>query len=1008
MPFDPTAGPDSGNLATWHTPSGAVLSGSDVTSWPDSSGNSKNLTVKGGTVTLDAGAFTATGADGIRFGNTSYLGSAATILGSAPSYTIYVTVFRDSTPASTTPFVQGISNNRFRFYTSSGNIAARTYGNPTSNQTVFTGSAVDPLNPHVYVMVVDAGTACTLYEDTTELGTGGAENSGLTTKLYVNVNGTSYPGVGSVYGDIIVYGSAHDTATRESITNSLLSDYTGAGGGDPDPEPPPAVAPTAAPADVLIYDSTGSTLKGIVPDVMATSYLEELDGPGGGSLRIAHDNPLLVADSTLLDQRNVVKLRVNSQIVGAWVIRKVDENLVDTEGHAGRILEASGPGLLSWLDDAIVLQEFPSAYGGGVRWFGWGSKQGSWYDETAWARPTRVRKRGLPDLKDPSNRWRKAPKYWPACDPEAWWVWDRTDADTYAPAGWAYFRATLVVAEDETPHTMFVSADNRCDVQVDGEPLTTVRARRAWRNTWSADMELDAGTHTLGFRVKNGGGGAGLIVAVFSFTDPDDDEESGTLELRTGQNGNWRMLAYPDAEPGWTAGEVIADLVAEADARGVAALSGLAGDDFTDTTDTAGTAWDTYVWSFDVGATLTDAFNSLKEYDVDIAVDPDTQELRAWQTRGTDQSDTVVIAAPSHVVAAAESAESRIANALLVADEDGWDTVTDDTSIGVHGRIEAFLNLSSLPSRSASKVASKMLELYALPVEGVTVDHVPGDGTTPWIDFSVGDTVSLPTSGGGFTGRRVKSLSVAVDTGQASPVYAIEVDAISTDLADRLQRLIDRLSRGSGGNLAGKVPAPTGPPGEPVGGVPSGPGGDNDNPYRPADPVISPPTDDPWLTPDDPAIPDDGFGFDEELGVGQVTQNVAQAMADVWLSEFGDPLRLALLTSEPTVYEDSTVSIDGVEHTGTGYARIDVPLSALEAISSGDPGTWGYWTNTPLTFPNNSSGSDWDAVTHLAVFDSGDSTVLGIVELPNSLIVPDGSAAQIPTNYLQLVVDAIS
>jgi hypothetical protein len=754
------------------------------------------------------------------------------------------------------------------------------------------------------------------------------------------------------------------------------------------------------PVDVLIYQPDGATLIAQVADVISVTATDEKDGPGGGTLQIAYDNPTLAANPTLLDQRNIVKVKVGGTVRAAWMIRKTIQHYAGDGGEAAQVWDVSGPGLMAWFDDAVLHQEFENSYSDTIRYFGWGGRQGTWYDEDAWGKPVRVAKRADPDFSDPNNRYRKKPANWPDTgDTVAWWVWDRASANVGAPVGYAYFRYKLVTAGTEVPYTLFLTADNLVDVQLDGEPLATVKGRRAFKRTYSVDFELDTGTHYLGFRVRNKNRGASLIAALFQFDEFDDEQDTGTLVTVTGQNTNWRMLAYPDVEPGWTAGEVLARIVTEANSRSVASVGYLNGDDFTDTVDSDGTAWPTYVWRFNVGDTYTNVIAELRDYDVDVRINPDTLVLEAYDTRGSSATD-VLLDTGVQITAAAEELESRIANAILLNDEEAWRTVTDTDSISSNGRIEAYLNLSALPVRSATKVANKNLDLYGVPVEAVSLDYIPtGVGDVPWVDFTVGDTITAPTNGG-VTSRRVVSISVAIDSENADPVYTVELDALSAELRAKIQRMIDRLSAGGGGNLADKVPGKDNPPGGgsgPGGGGPGGGGGDN--PYRPADPVFEPPTDDPWIRPDDPTNP--GDGYEQEWGVGQVSATVATDMVNVWASEYGDPLKLALLTADPTLTSGEW-SISGVECTEPDYARIDLNLSELDSATGNNPVY--RPTNVDKTFPTNSSGSDWPAVTHLVVLDNAGTGVLSVIELPTPIVVADASAAQIVAGNLQFVV----
>ena len=657
----------------------------------------------------------------------------------------------------------------------------------------------------------------------------------------------------------------------------------------------------------------------------------------------------------------------------------------------------SGPGLNAWLDESVLFHEFTSAYSGSTRWFNWGSKAGSWYTNFNWGSPTRVKKRGGSDFTQPGNPFRYRPANWPtAADGNVWWVWDRATAWQGAPAGDLYLRYPWTVAADDTNYRLYFTGKGRVDVLLDGEPLVKVRDVGAVRRTYVADFTLDAGQHLVALRTRNGGGFAGVIAVLIRVTEDAEGEEVETVVSRTGGT-NWYCLAYPASEPGWTAGEVLDALLTEAQTRNVVSADYLT-TGFTDDVDSDGVAWTRYFWSFGVGDTYWTVVQSMKDRTgTDVRVHPQTHVLDAWVSRGADLSATVELTAAEHVQQLTEEVDVAIRNLYLIASDDGWRTQQYAASVSAYGRIEAYLDVGSLEGASATTVATATLQRAAIPAESVTVTYYPDSSNTPWADFNVGDRISVATKDG-QTDRRVVSIAMRANGQTGAVDYTIELDALSREQIDRLQRIVDNAQVASG-MAGGGAPNQAGP----GGGAPNqaGPGGGNGwtpNPSRPAGPA-APPTNPgaPDVPPDDP-----GSG-DVEYGMGEVSKTVATDMAAEWAT-YGDPLYLSLHSSEPEATTGEW-AVGSTELAGTGYARVAVPLASFAAVTGNDPVTRS--TTVDVDFEANSGLTDWVAITHIGLWNNAQDKILSVVTLPTPIVIGANEAPQIPAGWFALEVTSI-
>lgn len=133
-----------------------------------------------------------------------------------------------------------------------------------------------------------------------------------------------------------------------------------------------------------LYDETAGASLGVLEDADQVRWLVELNAAGSGSLRVPLGVPGVLVPA--VDQ--VVVCKVDGTPVHAWSVAEVVEDAVGDPGQ--RWAACSGPGLLAWLADAVVLarpdvdlddpyrQGYPAARSTG--WVGWGWDDWRWAD----------------------------------------------------------------------------------------------------------------------------------------------------------------------------------------------------------------------------------------------------------------------------------------------------------------------------------------------------------------------------------------------------------------------------------------------------------------------------------------------------------------------------------------------------------------------------------------------------------------------------------------------------
>lgn len=590
--------------------------------------------------------------------------------------------------------------------------------------------------------------------------------------------------------------------------------------------------------EVYGYDDPHQIID-VLPFVTEPVFLDEL-GVGGGSFNIMADDQKLVDVPTLLDDRNVVKCRLDGQIVNAFVIQSAESDFISPNEKSGEFWTVSGEGLRTWFHDATV-----QPYGGlkkdslATRVFSFASEQGHWYNPAAWVTPVNVHQySGVPD---PSNPWGTAPANWPDA-PNADWVWGVNNSTASpAPLGINYFRYEFDVTGTTTDsYSVFCAADDDFDIYMDAQQIITSRETAGYAKTWRADFTLAPGHHVLAARVQNNGGPAGLIAALFKAGDAAAGT-AATLLTTTGDVG-WKVNSYPATAPGWTPGEIMTTLLNEASDRGVRFAQILV-PTFTQDADSDGATWTRALdWEFDIGMEYSDVLAKLEELVCEAWIDPSNYQLNMYAERGTHRDvqspavQPVKFEVGRNVVKAHEASKSAIKNALTMKSNDGWSNVASaDDSITKYGRMEGLVSTGASGAVTGD-VANKVFESKSFPETTATYTIIDVDDARPYVDFFAGDWVLAPTTDGSLTPRRVVSISLASDRKTGQPAYALEFDTIFQTRADRLERWLKTTGDGtlggtlsnvsSGGGSGSGAPSsqttPSGPQGQQ--GVPGIPG----------------------------------------------------------------------------------------------------------------------------------------------------------------------------------------
>lgn len=560
------------------------------------------------------------------------------------------------------------------------------------------------------------------------------------------------------------------------------------------------------PASVIVVeiyrDSDPFNLVDVINARSSPSSLKELSGPSAGSFTVSRNDPKIIEDPTLLDYRNIVKIRVGDRYVGAFMIQNVIADIVGSGEKASEVWQVSGEGLKTWAGSASVLPpKGLVSTSKDTRFFNFASERGSWYVATDWVPAVQWFKVRSPN----PPAWGTAPKDWPDA-PNAYWIWDR--ASRPAPAGAVFFRREFQIVQGGS-FAFFFAIDDYGDLYLDGELLYSTPGPNGWQETTRVDFDLLPGSHVLALRGRNKDSNSpgGFLGAFFRAGDATLEQPAQLISVT---DSTWRIMAYPAVDPGWTVGDILLALINEARARGVQAFNHVT-PTFTSSLDSYGQPWTQPVpWGFEIGANYNEVFDALEESVCDIYIDPDTLEFSAWNKRGVDLSmagpsqNAVDLAIGKNLLVAETEGIADIRNVLIVQTLDGWREYTDANSIAKYGRLEAKLKVD-LPATAVASLAKEYFSQKAQPEESTTFEILPIFGAEPFIDFDVGDYVTAPNAKGQSATRRILSISVSEDDKTARPIYSIEFDTIFSERKKTLEEKFQGggIISGGGGSSGG-------------------------------------------------------------------------------------------------------------------------------------------------------------------------------------------------------------
>jgi len=242
--------------------------------------------------------------------------------------------------------------------------------------------------------------------------------------------------------------------------------------------------------------------------------------------------------------------------------------------------------------------------------------------------------------------------------------------------------------------------------------------------------------------------------------------------VRRSNSNNWIVT---DEKPRWYPAMILKTLVQEAATRGVYRLDGVTYS-FTQSSPTSG-SWSTGVdLTLRVGSSLLDVLNEMVDLGHDFHITPNTRSLGAWESRGTDLSDTIRFHPGHALLEFSTTAEPKLKTHALIRTRDSW--AQKGVNVSTRGRREMYVEVGRTRSDSTAKtIATRVLNRTGKNrIIASRMEAVPVEGLRPYVNFDVGDLVSVPSpTGSGFRRARILSLAMRDESGTAHYMPELEV-----------------------------------------------------------------------------------------------------------------------------------------------------------------------------------------------------------------------------------------
>lgn len=609
------------------------------------------------------------------------------------------------------------------------------------------------------------------------------------------VSTPSQAGLGPRLADIVITPAFFDGASSNSPLAVLV--------GQPGPFEPRVT--------VSIFGPAGINKLADIENAKGMTWLDELNGPGFGSFQLALDD----ADVADCIAGRMVRFYLDMVPVFTFQIEGRPRMIqVDPGEESEYRIEVSGRGWASIVDDAIT---FPSRdlltnepdlddpFKQEWRSFNFASidypNGQNWPLSIRQYEYSQLQTYRFQRVETSDGVWENlpAPVGFPFPNSEIYSAlatidekshWITPPVASNAP-GWFFFAGIYEHPSDE-PVTFAMTADNLFTFWINGVPvLGETDDHFMWQGWKEVTIPLPADSYRLCCAVQNVPGTVGAgetnhggwLMGSF-IRGSDGNPKAGAITT----NGLWKSEYSAEVWPGWTPGQIMIQLITEAQARG-AVLSGALNFDFSHFADSNGNPWQalqggiisSYIPNFSVkvGSTMLDALGQLVEEGwVDWYMTGGGSILKMWSAEVGGVNSGVVFSEGVNITSLERETAKPFANFLLVSWERGYVEVFDAADIATNGKHEDILDSGATSEEEATRIGEVDLaqRLVAASNEAVMLGIEAIDGpSTPYFGYSINDFVTAPDASGAGVLQRVLSISGTVDD-MGDPEFTLELN----------------------------------------------------------------------------------------------------------------------------------------------------------------------------------------------------------------------------------------
>ena len=516
---------------------------------------------------------------------------------------------------------------------------------------------------------------------------------------------------------------------------------------------PPIEASTAKDVEGIVaraYDASGAFLGTLPP--RSTTFRDEDNSEGYGQVQLDVE-PSFPALAWLNAGCTIVA-SIGSRNLFAFDVDTITESSGPQDGLVSATY--SGPGVLARLDDEAIWPERGYYTDTSTeRAFDYGARSGSgsvdWLNAAKWVGP-----RGKPRTKSFRYTAKKAhkPKGWPKESYSQWLGKHSPERAKYTSSRSNFFRTTFTTSAGTRDLGFWVAFEGRGEVQFDNELI--FEGSGYGKAHFVRVDEVPSGDHTIAVKVTGK-----RPVFMLACAQVNDDGNPRKF-LRRSHSSSWKVW-NGSGHPGWNAGEIAAQLVNEAIARGGYANVSRG---FTTKVDSRGQAWPATPLELAFGLDGTTGSVWLTELidaaNIDAWAEPTAfpaLRLQVARTRGLALASVRLTALRAWTTT---SSWSRLRNVALARQRRGWTQVGDTASQLAYRRRSATFTVGAESSKDAARrQAAKMLADVSTPERTIAVDLRHGAGHQPYAHFNCGDTVQAYVRG--WKTVRVKSITAAYD-----------------------------------------------------------------------------------------------------------------------------------------------------------------------------------------------------------------------------------------------------